>query len=59
MKAFKITTTNSDYPYLVVAEGVKEAVTKLEEKLADRPNYRFTDIANIQKLEYDSDNIVF
>lgn len=59
MKAFNITTTNSDYPYLVIAEGVKEAVTKLEEKLATKPNYRFTDIASIQKLEYDSDNIVF
>lgn len=52
MKAFKITSNNSDYPYLVIAENVCEAVVKLEnETLHKAIHVKESDITGITVLQ--------
>lgn len=52
MKAFNVKTTESDYDILVIAEGYKEAIERLEE---DR--IYSCDIISITALSYYGDNI--
>lgn len=55
MRVFEIRTTKSDYPYLVVAEGFKQAVDILqrEKQVYDG------DIENVKRLDaYDSNHIL-
>ena len=52
MKAFRITSINSDYPYLVIADNVHEAVVKLEtETLHNAIHVKEDDITGITVLQ--------
>ena len=55
MRAFEITTTKSDYPFLVLAEGFMEAVGILQRQ----KNVWDGDIINVRLLDtYNSDQIL-
>lgn len=55
MRAFEITTTTSDYPFLVLAEGFMEAVGILQRQ----KNVWDGDIINVRLLDtYNSDQIL-
>ena len=58
MKAFKIEVADSDYPYLVIAPDVKEAVLKLEERLTKDNAMRHVEIVGVRKLDYSDFQIV-
>ena len=54
MQAFEIKTNKSDYPFLVIADGFKNAVDMLYQK-----GIYDTDIVSVQQLEaYKSDHIL-
>ena len=55
MRAYDIEIADSDYSYLVIAEDIKEAVTKLEEKVC---NGEHVEITRIRKKGYDSSQII-
>lgn len=52
MRAFEITTTNSDYPFLVLAEGFMEAVGILQRQ----KNVWDGDIINVRLLDTHNSN---
>ncbi|MBQ9646152.1 MAG: hypothetical protein IJV24_07335 [Prevotella sp.] len=54
MKVFEITTTESDYPFLVLAEGFMEAVGILQRE----KNVWDGDIITVRKLDYNGDHIL-
>lgn len=52
MKAFRISVINNDYPYLVVAENVCEAVVKLETQTSNSAiHVKEDDITGITVLQ--------
>lgn len=57
MQAYTIEIADSDYPYLVIASDVKEAVAKLEEKLKNNKS-KHADIIRLRKHEYSDFQIV-
>ncbi len=58
MNAYKILTSTSDYPYLVIANSIRKAIdTIIEEK--DKTVYNEDKILNISLIdEYSSSNII-
>jgi hypothetical protein len=58
MQAYSIEIADSDYPYLVIASDVKEAVTKLEAKIKENNKARCLDIIRLRKQEYSDFQIV-
>jgi hypothetical protein len=55
MRAYRITTVNSDYPYLVIADGIVSAI----DLFVDKNNMCELDITSVTPLnEYCSNHII-
>lgn len=55
MRAYRITTTKSDYPYLIIANNIVSAI----DLFVDKTSISELDIVNITPFnEYSSDHII-